>query len=562
MSEEEVPPPKKNKYEVAEIEFIQQEIQLITKKIEREKITLRILKERYDKQKSELAKLEGRPGELTKDQKQAQREERQRKLKKHSIFESAPNKSKKVNQPHEEHILIQKSTAKSEIELENITKGINHQVLENKDLTNQIKDLRKDRVRILNKLNSLQETNKKIEANIESLVQKNKESVSRIQFEELNKTKEVGVDLQRRFEIDRDVLEGKYHEIIETNIKRERENKRELSKKRLMLGMIAESVKPSKDKSQNSIFDQLKRMENDDITDRTPILDVLIDKWKYITKYKKSMIDKYIQNSSSIKEALNKMMLFLGIDNLNELPTIFEKTEEQMKSIELYNNQLDNEIGAMERKKELLSEQIQKLNQEKIKSFENKSQSFKEKNLNITKLTAYNRDLVEAIEKKRTFFSSLQEHTIKFINKAQSTYLSDFVPEKITIDVNTKINEANIIEFLSCIEYYVALMTEFEKNNAEMMYTNYEQNEVLSNKELDKLKKEINSKLEQFKYDNYINNNVYLNMKNEIKMNSFDDTIKKMARVIAEHVNDNEAGVPFKMKKPTKLMTNIPKGET
>ena len=43
-------PPQKNKYEVAEIEFIQQEIQMITKKIEHEKINLRILKERYEKQ--------------------------------------------------------------------------------------------------------------------------------------------------------------------------------------------------------------------------------------------------------------------------------------------------------------------------------------------------------------------------------------------------------------------------------------------------------------------------------------------------------------------------------
>ena len=50
--------------------------------------------------------------------------------------------------------------------------------------------------------------------------------------------------------------------------------------------MIAESVKPSKGKSQSPLMDQIKMMENEDITDRTPILDVLVDKWKYITKYK------------------------------------------------------------------------------------------------------------------------------------------------------------------------------------------------------------------------------------------------------------------------------------
>ena len=44
-------PPIKNKYEFAEIEFIQQEIQLVTKKIEHEKISLRILQERFEKKK-------------------------------------------------------------------------------------------------------------------------------------------------------------------------------------------------------------------------------------------------------------------------------------------------------------------------------------------------------------------------------------------------------------------------------------------------------------------------------------------------------------------------------
>ncbi len=47
-------PPLKNKYEVAEIEFIQQEIQLVTKKIEHEKISLRILQERFEKKKRRI----------------------------------------------------------------------------------------------------------------------------------------------------------------------------------------------------------------------------------------------------------------------------------------------------------------------------------------------------------------------------------------------------------------------------------------------------------------------------------------------------------------------------
>lgn len=43
--------PIRNKYEVSEIEFIQEQIQEITKKIEQKKIDLKICEERYMKKK-------------------------------------------------------------------------------------------------------------------------------------------------------------------------------------------------------------------------------------------------------------------------------------------------------------------------------------------------------------------------------------------------------------------------------------------------------------------------------------------------------------------------------
>ena len=546
-------PPQKNKYEVAEIEFIQQEIQLITKKIEHEKITLRILKERYEKQNSEYAKLEGRPSSLSKEEKVLNRKERAEKLKNHKVYDTV-SKDKKSYQPSEEHIQIKKNTAKSEIELENIEKEINHQVLENKELTAKIADLRKERVRIRNQLNSLKETNKKIEENIDYLVQKNKVSVSKIQFEELAKTKEAGSDLQRQFEANRDALEGKYHEIIETNIKRERDNKKEQSKKRLMLGMIAENVKPSKGKGQTTLMDQIKMMENDDITDRTPILDVLVDKWKYITKFKKNMIDKYIQNSQSIREAFNKMMLFLGVDSINELPTIYQKTEEQMTSIEIYNSQLDNEVSKLEEKKQLLKVQIDKLKQFKSNKAEEKVNLVEQKQNNIAKYKSFNDELIAAIEKKRQFFGLLQEPTIKFLNKMQNTYLNEFVPEKITIDNLTKINEGNIVDFLSCVESYFALIKDFDQSTQDKSAT---VDMAASNKDLEKLHKEMENKLMNFKSENYINNsNFYVTLKNDMKTNSsFDETMKKMADAIANHINSGESGTPMKAKKTIK--TNL-----
>lgn len=539
-------PLQKNKYEVAEIEFIQQEIQLITKKIEHEKINLRILKERYEKQNSDYAKLEGRPT-LNKEEKLIERKGRQEKMKNHKFYDSGPSKDKKASQPSEEHLRIKKSTAKSEIELENITKEINHQVLENKELTEKISDLRKERVRVRNQLDVLKEANKKLEENIDYLIQKNKESVSKIQFQELARTKEEGSDLQKQFEVNRDSLEGKYHEIIETNIKRERDNKKEQSKKRLMLGMIAESVKPSKGKSQSPIMEQIKMMESEDITDRTPILDVLVDKWKYITKYKKGMIEKYIQNSQSIKEAFHKMMLFLGIDSYSELPTIYQKTEEQMTSIEIYNSQLENELNQLEKKKQLLKVQIDTLQKFKTNNVEEKVFLVEQKQNNISKFKVFNEELTAAIEKRRQFFKSLEEPTFKFLNKMQSTYLNEFVPEKITIDNLTKINEGNVIEFLSCVESYCGLIRDFDKSTQEK---NRNINRSPTNKELEKLQKDIELKLQNFKSENFINNsNFYVTLKNDIKVNnSFDETMKKMADAIANHINSGDSGTPLKKK--------------
>lgn len=53
---------------------------------------------------------------------------------------------------------------------------------------------------------------------------------------------------------------------------------------------------------------QSKMLEEEDISDRTPILDVLIEKWKFYNKYKKQMLDRYTKNAISIKDAFDKMM--------------------------------------------------------------------------------------------------------------------------------------------------------------------------------------------------------------------------------------------------------------
>ena len=71
----------KNKYETREIEDIQQEIQNVTKKIEHEKINLRITEERYEKTKNEYNRLQGKPEAKTKEDKEKERKEKKEKQK-------------------------------------------------------------------------------------------------------------------------------------------------------------------------------------------------------------------------------------------------------------------------------------------------------------------------------------------------------------------------------------------------------------------------------------------------------------------------------------------------
>jgi len=54
-------------------------------------------------------------------------------------------------------------------------------------------------------------------------------------------------------------------------------------------------------------------MEEEDISDRTPILDEVIDKWKYIIKTKKVMIDRYRKNVYITETSFSKICDVINI---------------------------------------------------------------------------------------------------------------------------------------------------------------------------------------------------------------------------------------------------------
>jgi len=523
-----------NKYEVAEIEFIQQEIQNVTKKIEQEKITRRILQERYEKKLGEYNLLEGKPVDLSKEKKQKILKEKMEKMKNRKITDLTERKTKPIA-PDEENKKIMKDTNKCEIDLEFINKEINKHILINNNLMKEIENYRKDKNRLNNQLKQVNNENKKIENDIDILLIKNKERVNKIKFKELAKTKEKGNEIKNSFEDKKDKLEDKYHEIIETNIKRERERKKELSNKRIILGMIAENAKKNKSKN---ITDQIKRLTSDEISDRTPILDILNEKWKVITKYKKIMIDKYIKNSIDITEAFDKMKSLLCIDNYNELPIIYEKMAEQINSIDFYLSKLNDEYYKLENEKNILKEQINKLKQDQFYSIKELENNVENKNNSIKKLEIFNEELLDNIIYKRKFFKKLEEPSFKFLKKVQNTYLSEFIPVKFNINDSTIINEKNVLDILACIKYYINLINDFDKS------TNKNKNNDIDNankinKDLEKLKRDINNKLSKINMENCMHDSFYNNMRLDMKNSSFDYTIKKMANIIANQVNSN-----------------------
>ena len=82
-------------------------------------------------------------------------------------------------------------------------------------------------------------------------------------------TKEKNIRLlqDKDFQTERDYLEDQYHKIIETNIQRERERKKEQAKKRQMLGIMAKQVMKQKinknksNKEDDSIEEQIKKLK-------------------------------------------------------------------------------------------------------------------------------------------------------------------------------------------------------------------------------------------------------------------------------------------------------------
>ena len=545
--------PLKNKYETGEVKIIQKEIQLVTKKIEREKIKLRITDERLEAKKKQYNQLQGKPVQKTDEEKERDHQIKLSQTREHKL-ETVP-KPRNINKAEEFRLTQKKQFAKinkQESELETLTKTINETQLKIEDLKFEISNLRKRKVAYEKQLDRLILTNEEIKEETDKLKTKNEKGFEKIEkkdMQKLNKIKEEGVEQEKDFQIERNGLEDEYHKIIEANIQRERERKKEQAKKRQMLGIMAKQVmkqnKKNKNNEEDSIEEQIKKLKSEEISDRIPILDLIIEKWKNINKTKKNMLIKYNKNSIVVKKSFDIIMKFLGVEDYEELPIIFKKTEEQNASVQMYICELLNEKHNKEEKKEMLLKQIEILEKNQIETNNNKSNFSGLKQNNIEKLKQHIDKIKNEIDDKREFFCKLQPMSDKFLNRLNNTYVGDYVPNKVRM-LNMKYNESNIGNVFDNIANYYKLIIEMEKS----LENNNNKSEKIdnTNKLLESLGQEFRTTLENFKFDGYLNPKL-IRQEHKNAGNDYIQTIGKLSENIINLTSSGNLSMSAKFSK-------------
>jgi len=541
--------PVKNKYETGEVRSLQKAIQEVTSKIEQEKIKLRITDERLEAKKNQYNQLLGKPVTKTEEEKEREHKAKLEQSKRHKL--ETTQKKKKVNKAEEFRLIQRKQNidiCRQEVELNELIKAINETNLKIDELKLQIANLRKRKVAHDKQLNKLTVKNEQLKEETEKLKEINDkgfENIEKVDMEILAQKKEKGIKQEKEFQIKRDILEDQYHKIIETNIQRERERKKEQAKKRQMLGIMAKQVMKQKNKSKedDSIEEQIKKLKSEEICDRIPILDLIIEKWKNVNKTKKQMLKKYNKNSETLKKSLELIKKFLGVEDYSELPVIYKKTEEQFSSVQMYICNLLNTKHLKEEQKDMFIDQIKILEKNQEKNTNDKNNFLEEKKRNIEKLKNLISRIKNEIEEKRDFFCKLQPMSEKFLNRLNETYVGEYIPNKLR-SLNMKYNESNIKNVFDNVSNYYKLIIEIEKT--------FDMNKVdNSNKIIESLGNEFRTTLENFRLDGngnlnsklirYEPKNNEINYSKEIKKIS-ENLINSMTR--SQNMNKTARKVP------------------
>ena len=173
------------------------------------------------------------------------------------------------------------------------------------------------------------------------------------------------------------------------------------------------------------------------------------------------------------------------------------------------------------------------LSDKKKSQGQDKTSFIEDKQNIVDKLTKNIQNVEEDIEKKRNLFKRIQPGTDDYLLKLNETYLSEYVPDKCQIDKQLEYNEKSVTKFISSVEEYYLLIQMFQKS--------MEEKKKGENNEIDRLRNEIRMKLESFKRENLIDNNLCNSMKLESKNGvNFEDIIKRSSDFICTQINSSD----------------------
>ena len=520
----------KKKYSKGGIEDIQRQIQEMAKKIEHEKINLRITTERLTQKEKTYNELQGKPVNKTNEEKEKERRDHKKAVKNHKLSDPIIRKKGKEKEFYDEQIKNQKAYDKSKTDFEKLTCDINELVIGNKDLKQQIIDLRKRKVEAMKQLANIREENRKNQEELDEILKDNKNLKDQIKYKEYKKVVEFGNQQEKNFIAQRDDYEDQYHELIKNYVKREKEAKKENAKKRQMALLGSGSPSHFKGMNDKDIERQIKLLAEEEISDRTPILDLAIDKWTEINKSKKLTIERHFENCVKIEDAFKKLTNYLGLDDFSQLPTVFRKTEQQISNINFYNEKLDLEIDKLEQRKENIIEQIKLLSGKQSENVNNKSKFREQKEQSIKVIENLITNFESDMEHKKEVFKRIQPATDKFLSALGESYLADFVPNKANIDPEIEYNEQTVNKYLSNVQDYYKLIQTWDEAN-KVAKTD-------DNKDLDKLREEMKLKLGGFEKNRIISKKLINSMKSDLKSGvNIEDIIKKCSLEINNQQN-------------------------
>ena len=537
------------KIERQDIEDIQRNIQEMTKKIEHEKINLRITSERLTQREKIYNELQGRPVQKTQEEKERERKEHKKAVKSHKLSDPIIRKKGKEKEFYDEQIRIQKIYDKNKVDFEKLTCDINELVIGNKNLKQQIIDLRKRKVEAQKQLDTIVEENQKKAEELEDILKENKSLKDQIKYKEYKKVVEFGNTQEKNFVVTRDDYEDQYHEIIKNYVKREKETKKENAKKRQMALLGSGSPTHFKGMNDKDIEKQLKILAEEEISDRTPILDLEIEKWEEINKTKKITLQRHYENCIKIEEAFKKLTNFLGLDDFCQLPEVFKKTEQQSSNINFYIEKLDLQLDDLEQEKQSIIDQIELLSGKQTENCNNKSKFKEQKEQSIKIMDNLINKFETDIEHKREVFKRIQPSTDKYLQELGDSYIADFIPNKETIDSNIEYNEQTVNKFLANVQDYYKIIQTWDEANRSI-----KQDE---NRDIDRLRDEMKLKLGGFEKNRIINKKLIATMKNELKSGvNIEDIIKKASIDIAQQTNVVNNNTMGNTNKPGKDVNN------